>query len=64
MANRPATTLRTAREASNRAHNCDRFGTVIRADTLHRYATDAGFTGFERLDEPALDMLRFYRLTS
>ena len=38
-------------------------GTVIRADTLHRYATDAGFTGFERLDEPALDMLRFYRLT-
>jgi len=23
----------------------------------------AGFGGFERLDEPALDMLRFYRLT-
>jgi hypothetical protein len=38
-------------------------GTVMRADTLRGYATDAGFGGFERLDEPALDMLRFYRLT-
>jgi 2-polyprenyl-3-methyl-5-hydroxy-6-metoxy-1,4-benzoquinol methylase len=38
-------------------------GTVIRADTMRAYATSAGFTGFERLDEPALDMLRFYRLT-
>ena len=38
-------------------------GTVMRPDTLRQYATDAGFTGFERLDEPALDMLRFYRLT-
>ena len=38
-------------------------GTVMRADTLRGYATEAGFTGFERLDEPALDMLRFYRLT-
>jgi 2-polyprenyl-3-methyl-5-hydroxy-6-metoxy-1,4-benzoquinol methylase len=38
-------------------------GTVIRADTMQTYATDAGFGGFERLDEPALDMLRFYRLT-
>jgi 2-polyprenyl-3-methyl-5-hydroxy-6-metoxy-1,4-benzoquinol methylase len=38
-------------------------GTVMRADTLRRYATDAGFGGFERLDEPALDMLRFYRMT-
>jgi 2-polyprenyl-3-methyl-5-hydroxy-6-metoxy-1,4-benzoquinol methylase len=38
-------------------------GTVMRADTLRGYATEAGFGGFERLDEPALDMLRFYRLT-
>jgi 2-polyprenyl-3-methyl-5-hydroxy-6-metoxy-1,4-benzoquinol methylase len=38
-------------------------GTVMRADTLREYATEAGFGGFERLDEPALDMLRFYRLT-
>jgi precorrin-6B methylase 2 len=38
-------------------------GTVMRADTLHGYATAAGFGGFERLDEPALDTLRLYRLT-
>ncbi len=38
-------------------------GTVIRADTMRSYADAAGFGGFERLDEPALDMLRFYRLT-
>jgi 2-polyprenyl-3-methyl-5-hydroxy-6-metoxy-1,4-benzoquinol methylase len=38
-------------------------GTVMRADTMQRYASEAGFDGFERLDEPALDMLRFYRLT-
>ena len=38
-------------------------GTVMRADTFRGYATAAGFSGFERLDEPALDMLRFYRLT-
>jgi 2-polyprenyl-3-methyl-5-hydroxy-6-metoxy-1,4-benzoquinol methylase len=38
-------------------------GTVIRADTMRRYAEAAGFTGFARLDEPALDMLRFYLLT-
>jgi 2-polyprenyl-3-methyl-5-hydroxy-6-metoxy-1,4-benzoquinol methylase len=38
-------------------------GTVIRADTLRRYGAEAGFTGFQRLDEPALDMLRFYLLT-
>ncbi|MEA2547670.1 MAG: hypothetical protein QOE42_268 [Chloroflexota bacterium] len=39
-------------------------GTVMRADTFRGYAEAAGFTGFERLDEPALDMLRFYRLTA
>ena len=39
-------------------------GTVMRADTMRSYAEAAGFTGFERLDEPALDMLRFYRLTA
>ncbi len=38
-------------------------GTVMRADTLNGYATAAGFGGFERLDEPALDTLRLYRLT-
>jgi 2-polyprenyl-3-methyl-5-hydroxy-6-metoxy-1,4-benzoquinol methylase len=38
-------------------------GTVMRASTLRQYALDAGFGGFERLDEPALDALRFYRLT-
>jgi 2-polyprenyl-3-methyl-5-hydroxy-6-metoxy-1,4-benzoquinol methylase len=38
-------------------------GTVMRPATLRRYAEDAGFTGFEQLDEPALDMLRFYLLT-
>ena len=39
-------------------------GTVMRPDTLMAYAESAGFTGFQRLDEPALDMLRFYRLTT
>jgi len=39
-------------------------GTVMRADTLRGYAEAAGFGGFERLDEPALDTLRFYRLTA
>ena len=38
-------------------------GTVMRAATLRAYAEEAGFSGFERLDEPVLDMLRFYRLT-
>jgi 2-polyprenyl-3-methyl-5-hydroxy-6-metoxy-1,4-benzoquinol methylase len=37
-------------------------GTVIRADTMRRLAQEAGFSGFRRLDEPALEMLRFYRL--
>jgi 2-polyprenyl-3-methyl-5-hydroxy-6-metoxy-1,4-benzoquinol methylase len=38
-------------------------GTVMRPETFRRYATDAGFRGFEPLEEPALDMMRFYRLT-
>ncbi len=38
-------------------------GTVMRAEGFRSYAEAAGFTGFERLDEPALDLLRFYRLT-
>jgi 2-polyprenyl-3-methyl-5-hydroxy-6-metoxy-1,4-benzoquinol methylase len=38
-------------------------GTVMRPATLERYAREAGFGGFEQLDEPALDMLRFYLLT-
>jgi hypothetical protein len=39
-------------------------GTVIREDTMRRYAAQAGFTGFERLDEPELDALRFYRVST
>ena len=38
-------------------------GTVIRESTMRRLGTDAGFTRVDRLDEPALDMLRFYRMT-
>ena len=38
-------------------------GTVMRPETLRGYAQAAGFGGFERLDEPALETLRFYRLT-
>ncbi|MFL5777919.1 MAG: SAM-dependent methyltransferase [Chloroflexota bacterium] len=38
-------------------------GTVIRADTMRRLGTEAGFGNVERLDKPELDMLRFYRLT-
>ena len=38
-------------------------GTVIRESTMRDLATDAGFTRVDRLDEPALDMLRFYRMT-
>ncbi|HET7471637.1 MAG TPA: class I SAM-dependent methyltransferase [Candidatus Limnocylindrales bacterium] len=38
-------------------------GTAMRPSTLRAYAEAAGFRGFEVLDEPALDMLRFYVLT-
>ena len=38
-------------------------GTAMRPSTLQRYAAEAGFGGFEGLDEPATDTLRFYRLT-
>jgi 2-polyprenyl-3-methyl-5-hydroxy-6-metoxy-1,4-benzoquinol methylase len=38
-------------------------GTVMRADNMRRLGEEAGFASVERLDEPALDMLRFYRLT-
>jgi 2-polyprenyl-3-methyl-5-hydroxy-6-metoxy-1,4-benzoquinol methylase len=38
-------------------------GTVMRADMMRRLGEEAGFARVERLDEPALDMLRFYRLT-
>ena len=38
-------------------------GTIIRESTMRELATEAGFSGFERFDEPELDMLRFYRLT-
>jgi 2-polyprenyl-3-methyl-5-hydroxy-6-metoxy-1,4-benzoquinol methylase len=37
-------------------------GTVMRAGTLRGYAEAAGFTGFEQLEEPTLDFLRFYAL--
>lgn len=39
-------------------------GTVIRESKMREYASAAGFSGFERLDEPELDMLRFYLLTA
>jgi len=38
-------------------------GTAMRPSTMRDYAAEAGFKGFERLDEPELDALRFYRLT-
>ena len=38
-------------------------GTVIRADTMRRLGSEAGFQSVDRLDEPALEMLRFYLLT-
>lgn len=38
-------------------------GTVMRADTMRRLGSEAGFGSVERLDEPELDTLRFYRLT-
>jgi 2-polyprenyl-3-methyl-5-hydroxy-6-metoxy-1,4-benzoquinol methylase len=38
-------------------------GTVIREETMRRYAAEAGFTSTDRLDQPELDMLRFYQLT-
>lgn len=38
-------------------------GTVMRADVMHRLGSEAGFQNVERLDEPELDMLRFYRMT-
>jgi 2-polyprenyl-3-methyl-5-hydroxy-6-metoxy-1,4-benzoquinol methylase len=38
-------------------------GTVMRADVMRRLGREAGFRTVERLDEPALDMLRFYRMT-
>ena len=38
-------------------------GTVLRADGMRRLAADAGFRATEVLAEPALDMLRFYKLT-
>jgi len=39
-------------------------GTAIRAETMRRLGLEAGFGSVERLDEPALDMLRFYLLTT
>ncbi len=38
-------------------------GTVMRAAAMERLGLEAGFRRIDRLDEPALDMLRFYRLT-
>ena len=38
-------------------------GTLMRAGMMARLGSEAGFQRVERLDEPALDMLRFYRLT-
>ncbi len=38
-------------------------GTVMRAATMERFGAAAGFRRVDRIDEPALEMLRFYRLT-
>lgn len=38
-------------------------GTVMRPDTLRRYATEAGYGNVEILDQIQHDFLRFYRLT-
>jgi 2-polyprenyl-3-methyl-5-hydroxy-6-metoxy-1,4-benzoquinol methylase len=38
-------------------------GTVMRADTMRRLGSEAGFRNFERLDDPELESLRFYRMT-
>ena len=38
-------------------------GTVMRPDTLRRYASQAGFRGVEVIDAIQHDFLRFYRLT-
>jgi 2-polyprenyl-3-methyl-5-hydroxy-6-metoxy-1,4-benzoquinol methylase len=38
-------------------------GTVLRSDTMARLGSEAGFRTVERLDEPALEALRFYQLT-
>lgn len=38
-------------------------GAVIRESTMRRYATDAGFTSFRRIDDPTPEMLRFYLLS-
>ena len=38
-------------------------GTVMRPDTLRRYADDAGFAAVEILDQIEHDFLRFYRLS-
>ncbi len=39
-------------------------GTVMRPETLRRYADEAGFKDMEILDEVEHDFLRFYRLTT
>jgi 2-polyprenyl-3-methyl-5-hydroxy-6-metoxy-1,4-benzoquinol methylase len=39
-------------------------GTVMRPDTLRRYAEEAGFKGVDILDQVQHDFLRFYRLTT
>ena len=38
-------------------------GTVMRESMMRRIAAEAGYSNVDRLDEPALDMLRFYLLT-
>jgi ubiquinone/menaquinone biosynthesis C-methylase UbiE len=38
-------------------------GTLMRAGMMSDLGSEAGFQRVERLDEPELDMLRFYRLT-
>jgi 2-polyprenyl-3-methyl-5-hydroxy-6-metoxy-1,4-benzoquinol methylase len=55
--------LFTCLPAAMTEHPTAATGTVIREETMRRYAAEAGFTSTDRLDQPELDMLRFYRLT-
>jgi 2-polyprenyl-3-methyl-5-hydroxy-6-metoxy-1,4-benzoquinol methylase len=54
--------LLTCLPAAMTEHPTAATGTVMRAETMRHYASEAGFATVDRLDEPELDTLRFYRL--
>ncbi len=53
---------RRASEGDREALTSAATGTVMRPETLKRYAAEAGFTGVEILDQVQHDFLRFYRV--